>query len=180
MLGFLIGTACLIGLVKTLHGGCGTRCGGGGCHGGWRRGYGWHGPFGPFDHEDGGHRPGFLLRGLFQRLDTTPGQEKVITEAVNDVRAAAKKLREEAKSSRVDVAKAMRGSAFDEVLFGDLFARHDTAMEGIRKSVVGALAKIHDALDERQRARLADLIERGPGFFGRHMWTSGECPPDRV
>jgi len=31
--------------------------------------------------------------------------------------------------------------------------------------VVGALAKVHDALDEKQRERLADLIESGPGFF---------------
>jgi hypothetical protein len=59
----------------------------------------------------------------------------------------------------------MRSQAFDEVLFGELFARHDSAMEAFRKAAFSALAKVHEALDERQRARLAELIESGPRFF---------------
>jgi hypothetical protein len=62
------------------------------------------------------------------------------------------------------------------VLFGELYARHDRAIEDLRKAFVGATAKIHDALDERQRARLADLIESGPRFggggFGRGFYRS--------
>jgi hypothetical protein len=46
-----------------------------------------------------------------------------------------------------------------------MFARHDTTLETLRKAGMGALAKVHDALDERQRARLADMIESGPGYF---------------
>ena len=73
---------------------------------------------------------------------------------------------------------AMRAATFDEVLFGDLFSRHDTALESIRKSVVGALARTHDALDERQRARLADLVERGPAIFRRRSWGFGPFEPE--
>ena len=40
-------------------------------------------------------------------------------------------------------------------------------LEELRKAFVGAGARIHEALDERQRARLADLIEKGPRWFGR-------------
>ncbi|MFT3769112.1 MAG: hypothetical protein QM820_27035 [Minicystis sp.] len=189
MLGFVIGTLCLIGLIKTLRWGRRRAWGyGGGCGGGhygrhrWGGGSGWGGYRDHNDHHDHGYGwggggwggPSVFLHGLFRRLETTPGQEKVIVQAIDEVREAARQARGEARATRADVAKAMRSATVDEVLFGEMFARHDTAMETIRKATVGALAKIHDALDERQRARLADLIESGPGFFRGGPW-SGEA-----
>jgi len=116
-----------------------------------------------------------FLRMLFQRLETTPGQEKVIVAAFEEMREAAGKARGEARSSRADLAKAMRSPAVDEVLFGEMFARHDAALEALRKAGIGAIAKVHDALDERQRARLADMIEAGPGGFFRGSPWSGDA-----
>ena len=181
MLGFLIGTVCLIGLVKTLRwgrhhgGGCGYGRGGGG---GWGRrswGGGWEGHQG--DHGGGwGDRgggwggPSVFLRMLFQRLETTPGQEKVIVAAYEEMRAATRDARGELRTTRGDLAKVMRSPAVDEVLFGEMFARHDVALETLRKAAIGATAKIHDALDEKQRARFADLIESGPAFFRGGPW----------
>ncbi len=179
MLGFIIGTACLIGLIKVLRRGrrgYGYGYGhGGGCGGGGRfRGY--------RDHEGGDHReggfrrggwggwgggPGFFLRAIIEQIDATPEQEKVIVAAFREVRDEAAKHREEARRSRNDLAKAMRSPGFDEVLLGELFARHDTAIEAMRRAVTGALAKVHVVLDEKQRDHLADLIENGPGFFRR-------------
>ena len=63
----------------------------------------------------------------------------------------------------------MRKSSFDEVMLGELFARHDDALEKGRRAVVGLGARLHTALDERQRDRLAGLIERGQRFSG-HAW----------
>ena len=182
MLGIIIGTACLIGLVKVLrHGRGGYGYAGGGCgRGGWGGG----GRFsGHRDHdggcgrEDGGFRrhgwggwgggPGFFLRAIIEQLDATPEQEKVIAAASREVRNEAAKNREEIRRSREDIAKAMRSPGFDEVLLGELFARHDTAMEGMRRAFTGALAKVHVVLDEKQRNDLADMIENGPGFFRR-------------
>jgi Spy/CpxP family protein refolding chaperone len=180
MLGFIIGTACLIGLVKVLRRGrhgYGGGCGGGGCGGGrFRGGYRDHEGGGHRDHEGGSRRggwggwgggPGFFLRSIIEQLDATPEQEKVILAAFREVRDEAVKHREEARRSRSDLAKAMRSPGFDEVLLGDLFARHDTAIEAMRRAVMGALAKVHVVLDEKQRDHLADLIENGPGFFRR-------------
>ena len=48
---------------------------------------------------------------------------------------------------------------------GALFARHDEVLREARKHAVGVLARVHDTLDDRQRAALAALIEGG---FGRH------------
>jgi hypothetical protein len=195
MIGFLIGTACLIGLIGTLRGGCGRwggrgwaghGCGGhafgghgwgGGCHGGWGgRGGHYRGGWGGFDHEEGMGRGlwggfgrgGFVLRALSERLDATPAQEKVIAEALREVREAFMKHRGELRGSRGDVAKAVRAESFDEVLFGELFARHDAAIEELRKTVMGALAKVHASLEPGQRDELARIIESGPfGFRGR-------------
>jgi hypothetical protein len=79
------------------------------------------------------------------------------------------KHRGEMQKSREDVARAMRGPSFDEPVMGELFARHDAALETIRRAVVGALAKVHEALDEEQRKRFASMIERAGGFRG--MWA---------
>jgi Spy/CpxP family protein refolding chaperone len=215
MLGFIIGTACLLGFIATARhgrrcggggfgwhgGGCGS-CGGGSCHGGWG---GWHGPrgggpfghggpfahggpfggggpfgpFGPFAH-GGPFGPGgpraFILRGLFERLETTPGQEKAIVAALEELREAAREHHGELLRSRVEVARAMKSPGFDEALLGELFARHDATIEAMRKAFVGALAKVHEALDERQRGLLAELIESGPFAFGRSFggpWAGG-------
>jgi hypothetical protein len=176
MLGILIGTACLFGLIRTLRwgrgyggacGGYGGACGGGSGRrrwGGGHHGYGYEG-----EHRGwgGGGGPSVLLRALFERLETTPGQEKVIVAAYDEMREAGREARGELKAARADVAKAMRSPGVDEVLFGEMFARQDAALLTLRKAAVGAVARVHDALDEKQRARFADLIESGPGAFFR-------------
>ncbi len=190
MFGFLIGTACLIGLIKVLRGGYrrghgyGGGCGssGGSCGGGgWgRRGHGHHdgdergerGGWGGGGWRDGG---AFWLRALFERLDTTPGQEKVIKEAIDELRKNASELRDEGKHTRSDVAKAVKSPSFDETVMGELFARHDTHLEKMRKEVVGAIAKVHAVLDDKQRDTLAELIERGP-FGGGSRGDNGFGP----
>ena len=212
MLGFVVGTACLIGLIKVVrgrrygHGGCGYRghrsgCGsghagfdgdGGGCGsgGGWRhrggpfggRGFGRGGsgrggfPFDPgfdrgdrggFGDDDGGRDEGgggagpVLLRGLFERLQTTPGQERVIAEALKELRAAFKTSTDEKAKGAKQVAEALRGDDFKVENMAEAFAHLENSTEAIRDATFSALAKIHEALDERQRKQLADLVGRG-------------------
>jgi hypothetical protein len=135
----------------------------GGLHGGLHEG--WRGGF------RGRFRGGFMARAIAERLEATPAQEKVIRDATDEFREAVVKLKVEGKKTRADVASSFRKSHFDEVLFGELFARHDSALVELRKAFVGMGAHIHDALDDKQRARLAELIEAGPGAwrprFGR-------------
>lgn len=181
MFGFLIGTVCLIALVRVLRGGFrrGGSCGwsGGSCGGGW--GHRRYGEGGWGDHRGGDwDRSGpFWLRGLFERLGTSAAQEKVIRDAVEDARKAAAGLRDEGRHTRSDVARAVRSASFDETVMGELFARHDTHLETMRKEMVGVLGKVHAVLDDRQRDILAQIIERGPfggGFRGgpfRSAWA---------
>jgi Heavy-metal resistance len=169
-------------------GGCGA--GGGGWYGDDRGPGGWggHGHGYGFGGEEpanddgpgwgdgprwmrGGFGRGFALRALAEQLDATPAQEKVIRDATDDFRETIGKLKGEGRKTRDDVAGSFRKSNFDEVFFGELFARHDRSIEEVRKAFVGMGARIHEALDERQRARLADLIEAGPHAWRR--WGGG-------
>jgi hypothetical protein len=188
MLGFVIGTACLIGLIKVIRGrryayggyrgGCGY---GGGCGGGgWRRHHHhfahhahqhgpWGGPWGggrapfepPFERPSDDVGGPILLRGLFERLQTTPGQERVIVAALKDLRGAFKKAAEEQAKSARQLAEAMKGAELKTENMAEAFAHVDSATEAIRDATFEALARIHEALDERQRKILADLIGRG-------------------
>jgi Spy/CpxP family protein refolding chaperone len=163
MFGFIIGTASLIGLIAVLRRGR-RRYWGYGHHGHSCGRHGWHG-----HHEGRGPRGGFRggpLYWLFDHLETTPGQEKAIREAVEQLRDTARGTKKELRASGEDVARALRSETFDEALVGDMFARQDDSVRELQKAFAGALAKIHDALDEKQRGRLAELLESGRGFAG--------------
>jgi uncharacterized membrane protein len=199
MFGAIVGAACLIGLIKVIrgrrgwHGGYGHRhgwhhghrhgcghgggCGGGGCGDAYDRGG--RGRFGAEDDDGawgGSSRDGspFILRSLFERLNTTPGQERVIQEAVNELKQAGRKIHEERRSTVKDVADAIRGDDFSTEAMGNAFARVDGAVETMRTAAFSALAKVHDALDENQRKKLADLLARfgGPSRFADDMFRN--------
>lgn len=190
MLGFLFGAACVAGVLHVMrrrrgwryggrscgyHRGWGSHhgCGGHGCGGHGRGGHGWD-DHGGYDREDfgggqgwdgpgsgGGSRNPWWLRGLFLRLDTSPGQEKVIREVLGEMRDEGRVMREELRKARVDVATVLRSDSVDATAMGEAFGRHDDALDHMRKGLVGALAKLHEALDERQRGMLAQWLESG-------------------
>ena len=153
MFGFMFGTACLIGLIFMLK--RGRRWGRGGCGRG-----DWH------NDAAGRGRRGFgALNLLFRRLDTSPGQEKTIHSAVDELEDRGRQARQELARSREQLADAMRSDYFDPEKLGEIFARHDTELEELRKVAVSSLSRVHEALDERQRRELADMI--GEGFWSR-------------
>jgi len=141
--------------------------------GGWgHQGYGWEGGAEDFGEAGGGWRGGrgfgrdYLISTVLDRIGATPVQERTVRAAFEEFRAEAKRAGGgQVKELRRDISSALRRPGFDEVLLGELFARHDRALEDVRKAFVGFMAKTHDALDEEQRARLADLIEKGPRFW---------------
>ena len=183
---------------RRFYGGCHGGGYGGGWHG-HRHWHGWHGGgdpregWGGFDHEDhgefrspfadadfrglGGFGPGrsggrkrFIVRRILEHVRATPAQERVVSAAVEEFRDEVKKnVGGEGRRTRKELVEALRRSTFDAVLLGEQFARHDTILENGRKSFVGLVAKIHDALEPEQRERLADLVERGP----RLGWMRG-------
>ena len=188
MLGFIFGTVCLVALVKVLrhghHGGwryahgCGHGYGGGyeGHHHG--RG-GWGGP--PWARggwgRGGGFGRDFVMRGLFSRLETTPGQEKVIRDAFQKVRETVREARSELRDTS-ELSSLLRGETFDRTAAEGISGKADAAFAKVRVVVLEGLAQIHEALDDRQRRILADLVEsRGRGFF-QGPWNRGRDVSD--
>jgi Spy/CpxP family protein refolding chaperone len=156
-LGLLVGTICLIGLVRVL---VGRRYYGGFHHYG---GYG-YGPPGWGGHHGGpgywGRRRGFLFS-ILSRLDATPSQEKAILSALGELKDTARELRGTVRETRGDVARTMRGSEFDESALGAAERRIDDAAQRLRHTTAETLGKIHGVLDDRQRQVLGDMIEHG-------------------
>ena len=159
MFGFFFGTLCLIGLVRLV------------ARGRWRRRHGYYGHF----HGHGfyrGYGPRGAVNAVLSRLDTAPGQEKVIHQALADFIEQARAQGREVRDTRRSVSEALRGERLDEARLNEVFGRHDAALDNVRRAGIDALRKVHEALDERQRKLLGDMLESGFGFgFGRH----GHC-----
>ena len=167
MIGFVIGTLCLVGLVKTVCRGRGWS--GGGCHGGACHGGGRHGGGGRFGGRGwgGGFGRRSAARFLFEILDATPGQEKVILGAMDDVRAAGDEAKKQWRAARAETAGALRGDVLDEGALAGASTRLEAAGQTLRDAMTAALARVHEALEPDQRRRLAELVDDGPAFFDR-------------
>jgi Spy/CpxP family protein refolding chaperone len=160
MIGFVVGSLCLAGLAAGRH-----------------RHHGWHGShrgYGRFDgHEEeygnrwGGFGRRFWLRGVFERLDATPAQEKVMLAALHELDTLREKTRSDLKAARKDVAEAFRSPVFNEEAVGAATARIEGVMDEARKTGISIFAKVHDALDDHQRRVVADWISEGIQSLGR-------------
>ena len=126
MFGFLVGTLSLIGLIKVAR---------------WGR-YG-HG-------RRGGPRR-WMMRRLFQHLDTTPGQEKVIASVSENAERVMWQAREQFVRSRSAYAKAMRGEAFDSAAVNEAFEAQQASVEEVKKAV--REEKYEDAAQIRDEIR---------------------------
>lgn len=162
MLGFLFGTVCLVGFFKVAtghrwHGRYGSHCGGGHRRGRWQGRYGDHGP---------GWSEKMMLRWLFERLDTTHGQEKVIFDAVEEVRKPLSAMREELHGGLSAISEAFTAESFDHEKVAHQWVEQDKALEQLRVAVTTGLTRVHEVLSVEQRKILADLMAsmRRSGF----------------
>jgi Spy/CpxP family protein refolding chaperone len=146
MIGFILGAVAAVGIAKVVR----ARR-----RGMYRRGFG-----GP-----GFSRRRWFLRSLFERLDTTPGQERVIVQVLDELSQNRKALREEFGRTRADLAQAVQGGLIEDSTLEDAFARHDRLAAQLRVAFVEAMKKLTEVLDEAQRKQVARMLE-GRGFFG--------------
>jgi Spy/CpxP family protein refolding chaperone len=138
----------------------------------YRRGYG-GGDCGHRGHwRGGGHGPGrsWWLRALFSRLDTTPGQEREIRAAIEEVQRVAREAKQGVFGSREKVAKAVAGEVFDPSAIDDASAQVDAATARVKDAFRTALEKVHGVLDSKQRERLAELLQKGAGRSSFYGW----------
>jgi hypothetical protein len=193
MLGVLIGAVGAILLVRTFrrlryrrfgyggpfgygmaYGGCG-----GGRGGDWDGGGGRHGSRTRYIDDDdgppwegergwGGHRRGgFVLGALLSRIDATPEQAKAIRAAFDEIRSKARAVADDARGLRKDLAGALRSEILDVETLGTIASRAGTSVDAVRDAAIGAILKVHDTLDARQREIVANALESRFGGFRR-------------
>ena len=163
MLGAIVGTVCVLGLFKVARRVMRRRLGFG-----WRDGCG--------SHLDGGDDFGFRRRGrvmrwIFERLETTPGQERAIADAVARARQDQTAVREELRQTRADLARLLEGGLVDEAAVEETFARHDRLLARLRVGWVDVLKTVSETLDPEQRKKVAAMLQRGGWFAGRSVWV---------
>jgi Spy/CpxP family protein refolding chaperone len=129
-----------------------------------------------------GHRGGiggsFWLRMLYARLDTTPGQEREIRAALEELRGRAHDAKSGMIETRENLGKSVAGDTFDTAAFEAVSARLDATSEKMKDAAASALKRIHAVLDPKQRERLGDLVSRGA--FGRWGRGAGGGGPYRA
>ncbi|MCU0676452.1 MAG: periplasmic heavy metal sensor [Myxococcota bacterium] len=160
MFGFMIGIASLIGLVAVLRRGRHARFSGGCGH---HRHHGHH-----HGHRRWRRGPFAMLDGLFAHLDTSPGQEKAIRATLAELFDEAHSFQGEVRETGEAARAAVSGPAFDPHALDAAFERHDAKLARLREGAKEALRKIHEALDDEQRAELGRVLaRRGFGPLGR-------------
>jgi hypothetical protein len=93
-----------------------------------------------------------------------------MVEAVDAVRSKAQEARGQLGDSAGELAQAIRGNQVAGPTVEAAFARHEEAFKGVKQVALTQLQRVTEALDERQRALLADLLEHlGSRRFGPHF-----------
>lgn len=129
-------------------------------------GYGWHGPWGYGGYDGPSRRHRWMMYGLFRRIDASPAQERAILAEADKLRERLHNAKGGLRDTRADLAAALRGPDLDDAALGAVLGRVDAATGEARGAVIDALRNVHALLDDKQRAQLADLLERNGGWRG--------------
>jgi uncharacterized membrane protein len=99
---------------------------------------------------------------VFERLDTSPGQEKAIRSALSELFGKLAELRPSVRTLRSEIARAMGSETFSPSEVQAAFEQRSGALGEAQGALTLALGKIHEALDPDQRKRLSQLLDGGP------------------
>jgi hypothetical protein len=133
------------------------------CH---RGHYGWYGPWG----YDGGHhhhyrRRNWMMNAALARIDATPAQERFIVNEVDRLRERVHAAQANLGDARGDLAAAMRGTQLDDAALGAVLGRVDAVTGEVRAAMIDSLRSIHNVLDDKQRAQVADMLDSRGGWW---------------
>lgn len=139
--GWIFGVACVAGLAVLA------------ARGGRGHSHGWRG------HRGYGRLRRAGLRYALERLDTTPGQEKAIVAALDQLRDRGRELGADLAEVKKRAADAFRADRLDPSAFAALFDAHEARLGTLKAEVGRTAATIHEALAPEQRAKLASMLE---------------------
>ncbi|MCO4769113.1 MAG: periplasmic heavy metal sensor [Deltaproteobacteria bacterium] len=112
----------------------------------------------------------WVLDRLSSNLQTSPSQDRVLEEVVDDLMDVMGEERGGFASARSTLADVLRADAFDSKPLDELRDQQDASVGRVQDAVADALAKLHGVLDDEQRQRLARFISEGRRGHRRHRW----------
>lgn len=142
--------------------GCGPRGFGPRGHHDHHGGHGGHGVWASPHFDEGGvfgvRRP---LRFLAYKLELSEDQVALLATVLDELKTERAQAAVDQRRRVSALAEAIEGSAFDEQRVTSASEEQARSEERIRGAVSAALRKIHAALDDEQRKRLAYLLRTG-------------------
>jgi len=121
-------------------------------------------------------RPRRNRTGLYvalKRLHARPEQERVIREAVWDMRVAGGKFVRDTRDARTDLAELLRDEDFDDEGMHAWFSEREEQLEKLKPRLAHGMKQIHRTLDSAQREKLSRLLEAGPPNLFGHRHAPG-------
>ena len=98
---------------------------------------------------------------MVERLDTSPGQVKEIRSAMSGLLDGGVPARREMKRARKEIfSTALSEEVFDEPAVRKAIGEQEDRIVGLRESLIAMLGRVHEAVDEEQRAQLAAFAAR--------------------
>lgn len=133
-----------------------------------RRCRGFHGyGYGPWAASPPYGRRPWIVHMALARIDATPAQERVIVGELDRLQERVHAATSKVKEARGDLGAAVRGSTIDDAALGLALGHVDAASADVREAAIETLRGIHAVLDDKQRAHLGDLLDRGGGWWRR-------------
>lgn len=105
---------------------------------------------------------------FFSRLGTTPGQERVLRNAMLDLRDASREVLSHTREARPELATILAESSFDEERVRAWLAVRKTELGTLEDRLLASLKQVHDVLDDEQRREFSSFVKHGPWIFGRY------------
>lgn len=112
----------------------------------------------------------WILNRLSAHLDTTPPQDHVLEDVVDDLMGVVAEERGAFLSARGTLADALGAETFDGEALNELRERQGASLNRVHDAAREALEKVHTVLNYEQRTRLAAFMSRGDHGHRRRRW----------
>jgi Spy/CpxP family protein refolding chaperone len=110
------------------------------------------------------------LRWLMRRLDASPAQERALRDLIHSAHDQLRDLRHGSRSLRQELGEVLRAERLDDARMAATEAKVGEKVREGADILRNTIVQMHEILDSRQRAQLADWISSGP-----HCYKCAHC-----
>ena len=112
----------------------------------------------------------------FRRLDTSPGQEKVIRTALSEAREVFRDFRKSNQGAKQELGPILEAEHLDERALESWLGARESSFQELKPRLMDIAKRIHDVLDPEQRRRVARWVTSGHGYHHHyHGHHYGGC-----